>query len=168
MGVRTDDSRLLDAFESLVRMEVSANARRWVFLHAAAVGWRGRAIILPAVSRGGKSRLVEALVRAGATYYSDEFAPIDSRGRVHPSSAPISRSGAARSGSFCGCAFTGDIQSGANHSLTNLTFVRPGAPDGNPGRPADPLDLVDRLGRPHRGWMGGLRPTNRDGPHTRA
>ena len=29
------------------------------------------------------------LVRAGATYYSDEYAVLDSRGRVHPFSKPI-------------------------------------------------------------------------------
>jgi hypothetical protein len=32
----------------------------------------------------GKSTLVEALVRAGAGYASDEFAVIDRQGRVHP------------------------------------------------------------------------------------
>ncbi|MFL6228862.1 MAG: hypothetical protein ACJ741_08790, partial [Pyrinomonadaceae bacterium] len=30
------------------------------------------------------------LVRAGATYYSDEFAVLDGRGRVHPFAKPIS------------------------------------------------------------------------------
>jgi hypothetical protein len=32
----------------------------------------------------GKSQLVHALVRAGAAYYSDEFAVFDRDGRVHP------------------------------------------------------------------------------------
>jgi hypothetical protein len=32
----------------------------------------------------GKSTLTAELVRAGATYYSDEFAVLDERGRVHP------------------------------------------------------------------------------------
>jgi hypothetical protein len=31
---------------------------------------------------------VAELVRAGATYYSDEFAVLDSRGRVHPFPRP--------------------------------------------------------------------------------
>ena len=47
------------------------------------MAWHGRAILLPAPSRSGKSRLVDALVRAGAIYYSDEFAPIDRTGHVH-------------------------------------------------------------------------------------
>src|SRR4030095_4430068 len=33
--------------------------------------------------------LVAELVRAGATYYSDEYAVLDSRGRVHPFSKPL-------------------------------------------------------------------------------
>jgi hypothetical protein len=48
------------------------------------VGWRGRAIVIPGPSHAGKSRLVEALVRSGATYYSDEFAALDEAGQVHP------------------------------------------------------------------------------------
>jgi hypothetical protein len=55
-----------------------------VFLHAGAVGWRGRALVLPGTSFAGKSTLVAELVRAGATYYSDEYAVLDKWGRVHP------------------------------------------------------------------------------------
>src|SRR5262249_29776320 len=35
-------------------------------------------------SYSGKSTLVAALLRCGATYYSDEFAVLDGRGHVHP------------------------------------------------------------------------------------
>ena len=38
----------------------------------------------------GKTTLVRALVRAGATYYSDEYAVLDERGRVHPYPKPMS------------------------------------------------------------------------------
>jgi hypothetical protein len=54
------------------------------------VAWRGRAILLPGRSFRGKSTLVAALVRAGATYYSDEYAVLDDRGRVHPYARPLS------------------------------------------------------------------------------
>lgn len=37
---------------------------------------------------------MDELVRAGATYLSDEFAIIDSRGRVHPFAKPLSIRGA--------------------------------------------------------------------------
>jgi hypothetical protein len=40
---------------------------------------------------------VAELVRAGATYYSDEYAVLDSRGRVHPFARPLAiREGAGR------------------------------------------------------------------------
>ena len=68
---------------------VAEQARRRVFVHAGVVGWNGRAIILPGQTRSGKSTLVAALVRAGATYYSDEFAVIDTQGRVHPYPRPL-------------------------------------------------------------------------------
>jgi hypothetical protein len=73
----------LHALESEARLHVAEHARRRVFIHAGVVGWRGRAILVPGRSHVGKSRLVEALVGAGATYYSDEYAVLDGRGRVH-------------------------------------------------------------------------------------
>lgn len=60
-----------------------------VFVHSGVVEYRGRAILLPGPSFVGKSELVAALVAAGARYYSDEFAVIDDRGRVHPFAKPI-------------------------------------------------------------------------------
>ncbi len=44
----------------------------------------GSRSILPGFSHAGKSTLVAELVRAGATYYSDEFALLDPEGYVHP------------------------------------------------------------------------------------
>jgi hypothetical protein len=63
---------------------VAEQARERVFVHAGVVGWRGKAILLPGRSYTGKSTLVEALVGAGAEYYSDEYALLDEEGRVHP------------------------------------------------------------------------------------
>jgi hypothetical protein len=60
-----------------------------VFVHAGAVAWEGRALVLPGRSRSGKSELVAALVRAGAAYLSDEFAVFDGDGLVHPYARPI-------------------------------------------------------------------------------
>lgn len=84
---RVDD--LLDSFESDLKLWVAERAPRRVFLHAGVVGWRGHAIVLPGRSMSGKSTLVAALVRAGATYYSDEYAVLDARGRVHPYPRPL-------------------------------------------------------------------------------
>jgi hypothetical protein len=48
------------------------------------VGWRGKAIVIPGRTHSGKSTLVAALVKAGATYYSDEYAIVDEDGLVWP------------------------------------------------------------------------------------
>jgi hypothetical protein len=79
----------LDALASAVRLHVAERAPSRIFVHAGVVGWRNRAILIPGRSFSGKSRLVDALVRAGATYYSDEYAVLDGRGRVHPFPAPL-------------------------------------------------------------------------------
>ncbi len=75
-------SDLLDRFEHELLAAVAARTRL-VVLHAGAVVYRGRAFLLPGRSFCGKSTLVHALVAAGATYYSDDLAPIDARGLVH-------------------------------------------------------------------------------------
>jgi hypothetical protein len=80
----------LDAFAADVQLHVAERARKHVFVHAGVVGWRGRAIVVPGRSFSGKSTLVAELVRAGATYYSDDYAVIDARGDVHPFPRPLS------------------------------------------------------------------------------
>ena len=85
----TDTEMALDALASALRLHVAERARSRIFVHAGVVGWKDRAIVIPGRSFSGKSRLVDALVRAGATYYSDEYAVLDGRGRVHPFPAPL-------------------------------------------------------------------------------
>ncbi len=85
-----DIDEALDAFESALRLLVAERARGHVFVHAGVVGWQGRAILIPGRSFSGKTSLVAALVKAGALYYSDEYAVLDPDGRVHPYSAPLS------------------------------------------------------------------------------
>lgn len=88
-------ARTLDrsvAYERLaadLRQQVAAKAPREVFVHAGVVAWHGRAIVIPGRSGSGKTSLVAELIRAGAEYYSDEFAVIDARGRVHPFAKPL-------------------------------------------------------------------------------
>ena len=84
-----DLDSVLEAFDSDLRLFIAEFARHRVFVHAGVVGWKGRAIVIPGRSYSGKSTLVAELVRAGATYYSDEYAVFDTRGRVHPFSKPI-------------------------------------------------------------------------------
>ena len=80
----------LEALEIDARHTVAALSPQRVFVHAGVVGWGGRAIVIPGASFSGKTSLVAALVRRGATYYSDEYAPIDRYGRVHPFAKPLS------------------------------------------------------------------------------
>jgi hypothetical protein len=89
--IEGDDLRRIgDAFESDVRLYIAEMAPDRVFIHAGAVGWRGEAILMPGRSLSGKTTLVTAFVRAGATYYSDEYAVLDEQGRVHPYAAALS------------------------------------------------------------------------------
>lgn len=85
-----DLEQILDAFESDLHLYIAEAARRRVFVHAGVVGWKGKAIVIPGRSFSGKSTLVAEMVRAGAEYYSDEYAVFDSRGRVHPFPRPLS------------------------------------------------------------------------------
>lgn len=54
-----------------------------VFVHSGCVEWSGRAMLLPGRSMAGKTTMTAALLAAGARYMSDEFAVLDSSGRVH-------------------------------------------------------------------------------------
>lgn len=77
-------------FDSILRVSVGESSPDLVFVHAGVVGWRGKAILMPADSFKGKSTLVTELVRAGAEYYSDDFAIIDADGLVSPFPRKIS------------------------------------------------------------------------------
>jgi hypothetical protein len=79
-----DIDEVYAALEEDLKLHVATSSPARVFVHAGVVGWRGGAIVLPGRTFAGKSTLVDALVRAGATYYSDEYAVLDERGRVHP------------------------------------------------------------------------------------
>lgn len=81
--------RLAEAFERQMQSALAQAARGKVYVHAGAVGWRGRAILLPGRTFTGKSTLVRELVRAGAVYYSDEYAVLDGQGRLHPFARPL-------------------------------------------------------------------------------
>ena len=89
-----DLEAVLSVFNKHAELLTAFRARDGLFVHAGVVGWRGRAIVVPGRSMTGKTTLVEALVEAGATYYSDEFAVLDRQGLVHPYPLPLSIRGA--------------------------------------------------------------------------
>ena len=75
--------KFLKFFDAVLRATVGEYAPDLVFLHAGVVGWKGKAIVMPADSFQGKSTITAELVRRGASYYSDDFGIIDPNGQVH-------------------------------------------------------------------------------------
>ena len=110
---------------SQMRRFVGYHTDELVFVHAGVVAAGGAAIVLPGHSFAGKSTLVEALVRAGADFYSDEYAMFDADGRVAHYREPLVRRGARGQE---------EIDLGPGHALDPavvgmvvLTTYRPGA-----------------------------------------
>jgi hypothetical protein len=83
------EEHLLDLFESQVALSVAKSATKYIFVHCGVVGWRGKAILIPGHTCYGKTTLVGRFLEAGAAYYSDEFAILDSAGKVHPYARPL-------------------------------------------------------------------------------
>src|SRR5271170_6466261 len=84
--------RVIKLVPDLIRVLDEAVIQRLTTLravHAGAVLWGVRALLLPGATHAGKSSLVAELLRRGATYFSDEYALIDSEGRVHPYPRPL-------------------------------------------------------------------------------
>src|SRR5262249_208611 len=90
MGRSMELEGLFSELEANLQLLAAYRAEGYLFVHAGAVGWQGQAIVIPGRSFCGKTTLVSALVRAGATYYSDEFTVFDAQGRVHPYPLPLS------------------------------------------------------------------------------
>jgi hypothetical protein len=81
---------VLGALESELDRRIGLNAGPdRVFVDAGAVGWRGNAILLAGPAHHEISTLIAALLRAGASYYSDRYAVLDGNGRVHPYARPL-------------------------------------------------------------------------------
>jgi len=80
----------LTLLDSQMRLSIAANARDWLFVHAGVVAVEDRALLIPGATFTGKTTLVHALLQAGATYYSDEYAVLDEAGVVHPYPRPLS------------------------------------------------------------------------------
>jgi hypothetical protein len=89
-GQSLDLDLALEILETNLRLFLGSRAPEAIFIHAGAVAHRGKAILIPGTSFAGKTNLVAALVRAGALYYSDEFAVISRDGRVQPYAKDLS------------------------------------------------------------------------------
>jgi len=82
-------NRVLATLETDLHRCTAEATSDMTFLHAGVVGWQGSAIVFPGRSLSGKTTLVREMLRLGATYYSDEFAVVDSSGLVHPFARPL-------------------------------------------------------------------------------
>jgi hypothetical protein len=80
----------LDHLGSVIRTRIGLTAPERIFIRAGVVGNAEGALLLPGGSFSGKTTLVAALIHAGATYYSDEYAVLDYDGLVHRYATPLS------------------------------------------------------------------------------
>jgi hypothetical protein len=80
----------LGVLDAQIRAYISLHAPDRTFVHAGVVAGERSAIVIPGKSFSGKTTLVAALIGAGATYYSDEYAVLDAQGLVHPYAKPLS------------------------------------------------------------------------------
>ena len=79
-----------EALRGQLKYCVSQLTSERVFVHAGAVAWRDCLILMPGAGFSGKTTLTAELVKAGADYYSDDFAVLDLEGLVHPYPKPLS------------------------------------------------------------------------------
>ncbi len=101
----TIDGQRLDAVKSVdeaagqvasdLQTFLALTAPGATFVHAAVVALDERLIVLPGASGSGKSTLAAALLDAGATYLSDEFAVVGHDGRVEAYARPLALRGDA-------------------------------------------------------------------------
>lgn len=79
-----DEDALAVAVQDWIDETVSAAAAPLIPVHAGLVGTDAGVVLLPGRSGAGKTRLVSALVAAGARYGSDERAFLDDQGHAYP------------------------------------------------------------------------------------
>ena len=79
-----------DAAHSQMRLLIAANATDRPVRSRGGCSFNDRALLVPGQTFTCKTMLVQALVEAGATYYSDEYAVLDDAGLVHPYPRPLS------------------------------------------------------------------------------
>jgi hypothetical protein len=84
-----NEDDLYEEFERDLDSYIAETSTVRFFVHAGVVGWKGYAIVVPGRSYSGKTTLVAEFLRAGAAYYSDEFAVFDRNGYVHSFSRPL-------------------------------------------------------------------------------
>jgi hypothetical protein len=82
--VEQDPTEALRALNHELLQALMLRCRGHYFVHAAVVVWQDRALVLPGLSRAGKSTLALALVLEGARYLSDEVLCFTRAGLAEP------------------------------------------------------------------------------------
>lgn len=90
LGEWQDELEAARVTRSSIELWAAEQSKEHIAVHAAVLACDDRAIVLPGRSGIGKSTLALALLGAGATYYSDEFAVFSRRAEVLPYPRPLS------------------------------------------------------------------------------
>jgi len=72
-----DPADVVYALEKDITLELQRRRADLLFLHASAVAFEGRAVLIAAASGGGKSTTTWGLLHHGFDYLSDELSPVD-------------------------------------------------------------------------------------------
>ncbi len=93
-GQRTLKFHTVDALFQRLTSDIDAAiaqfSRQSLFLHSGVVVYEGIAILLPGKSGSGKTTIVLEAILRGGTYYSDEYALVESDGTILPFARPLS------------------------------------------------------------------------------
>jgi hypothetical protein len=114
----------LGVLDAQIRMCIAANATDLIFVHAGAVAQDGKAVLLPGESFVGKTTLVAALVQAGATYFSDEYAVLDAEGQVHPYARRLSIRNGGASPRECAVSELGGVAADQAAAVSTVVITR--------------------------------------------
>jgi hypothetical protein len=74
----------IDSLDVHVQSYIALHAPDHIFIRAGVVAYRGHVILVLGGRVSGRSTLARELVRTGATGYSEDYAPLDREGLVHP------------------------------------------------------------------------------------
>lgn len=78
-----------DALRRHCQLHLASYCSRYVFVHAGVVKTDLGLILIVGCTWSGKSQLVDSFLKYGSTYFSDEYALLDSNGMVHPFPRPV-------------------------------------------------------------------------------
>ncbi|MEM7031764.1 MAG: hypothetical protein AAF629_19575 [Chloroflexota bacterium] len=83
--VRTHDmDEVFDTLRQHLSFLVATSSTEGFFIHGGVVGWQDQAIVILGPEGSGRTTLVKELVKAGASYYSDQYAVLNEDGHVLP------------------------------------------------------------------------------------